>query len=84
MVLAHGIEFDILYDYHFVSVRWKHGVVDDFVDIHRVALREELHSLCCPLWGVYEPCSLRVFANLRKNIQKSLFHSHSPFLEIFG
>ncbi len=52
VVLAHGVELDVLDDDHLVVLDVEERAVEDFVDVHAVALGEEGHRLLHALGGL--------------------------------
>ena len=74
VVLAQAVEIDVLHDHHLAVVDGEQCVVEDFVDVHAVAAREELERLFDALGGVEEPFAARIFSELGKELPYERLH----------
>ena len=68
VVLAQAVEVDVLDDHHLAVIDGEQRVVEDFVDVHVVAAREELEGLFDALRGVEQPFAARIFSELGKEL----------------
>ena len=74
VVLAQAVEIDVLHDHHLAVFDGEQRVVEDFVDVHAVAAREELERLFDALRGIQEPFAARIFSELGKELPYERLH----------
>ena len=74
VVLAQAVEVDVLHDHHLAVIDGEQRVVEDFVDVHAVAAREELEGLLDALRGVQQPFAAGIFSELGQELPYERLH----------
>ena len=74
MVLAHGVQFDVLHDHHLFRAGREEGVIDDFVDILAIAAHEKFHGFRGAFRGIREPWATEVFTDRCDDIVIGFFN----------
>ena len=83
MVLAEGVELDILHDDHLLVVLVEHGASKDFFRLKIVAIGEEKHRLCNTFRALNQAFTCRIFTQQFKYGFIVLRHLGDTFLIVF-
>ena len=74
VVLAQAVEVDVLDDHHLAVIDGEQGVVEDLVDVHVVAARQELERLFDALRRIQQSLTARIFSELGQELPDERLH----------
>ena len=74
VVLAQTVVVDVAHDHHLVVIHGEQRAVEDFVDVGRVAARQERHRLGDADGRLDQPFAVGVFAQVDQELPDQGFH----------